>query len=181
MKSIAVIGIGNILFRDEGIGCYAGTYLESNYRFSQPVDIVDGGTLGFRLMSYYQSYDKVIILDTVSIEDAPGSVYNLPAELLMGLGSYRRTAHEVEVVEMLEICSLLDEVAEVSVIGMVPRDIQSSEIGLTACVQAALPLLIAEVLRELEGAGVTVTKRAEQKPLETVIREYNAPIRAVPL
>jgi hydrogenase maturation protease len=179
VKSIAVVGIGNILFRDEGIGCYAGRYLEENYDFSQPVDIIDGGTLGFKLMTYYQSYDRVIIIDTVSVEDAPGSVYNLPSDALMGLGSYRQTAHEVEVVEMLEICSLLDRMAEVNVVGMIPEDILSVSIGLTDTVKKAFPALTAEVLRALESAGVTAAKKTERKPLETIIREYGAPSQPV--
>jgi hydrogenase maturation protease len=180
MQSIVVVGIGNILFQDEGIGCYAGRFLEENYDFSQPIDIIDGGTLGFKLMTYYQSYDKVLIIDTVSVEDEPGSVYNLPADALMGLGSYRQTAHEVEVVEMLEICSLLDKMAEVSVVGMIPEDIQSVNIDLTESVKRTFPNLIAEAVKELERAGVTCTPKTEPKSLEAIIASYNTPSHAIP-
>jgi hydrogenase maturation protease len=180
MKSIVIVGIGNILFQDEGIGCYAGKYLEENYTFSQPIDIIDGGTLGFKLMTYYQSYDKVLIVDTVSVEDAPGSIYNLPADALMGLGSYRQTAHEVEVVEMLEICSLLDKMAEVSVVGMIPEDIESVNIDLTDTVKQAFPALIAEVLKELERVGVEVTPKTTHTSLESIITTYNSPSHAIP-
>lgn len=179
MQSIAIVGIGNILFTDEGIGCYAGRYLEENFDFSHPVEIVDGGTLGFKLMTYYHSYDRVIILDTVSIEDNPGSVYNLPADALMGLGSYRQTAHEVEVVEMLEICSLLEKIAEVSVIGMVPEDIQSVSIDLTESLKRAFPLLIDETLKELERSGVTATPKPRVVDLDAVIGAYRSPTAAV--
>jgi hydrogenase maturation protease len=172
-----VIGIGNILFKDEGVGVYAAKYLEENYRFSPAVDIVDGGTLGFKLMSYYQSYDKVVILDTVSIDDTPGSVYNLPAKELMGLGAYRNTAHEVEVVEMLEICSMLEKMAEVNVIGMVPRDIECVDISLTPQAKAAIPTMVAEAIRELERAGIEVSSR-KGRDLDAIIEAYNAPTMA---
>lgn len=175
MKSIVIVGIGNILFQDEGVGCYAGRYLEANYDFSQPVEIIDGGTLGFGLMTYYQSYDKVLIVDTVSIEDTPGSVYNLPADALMGLGSYRQTAHEVEVVEMLEICSLLDRMAEVNVVGVIPEDIESVQIDLTKTLKDAFPALITAVIQELENSGVTVTPKASSITLDHVIHSYNEP------
>ncbi|MFZ5375349.1 MAG: HyaD/HybD family hydrogenase maturation endopeptidase, partial [Campylobacterota bacterium] len=148
MKSVVVVGIGNILFKDEGVGVYAGRYLDENYRFEPSIDIIDGGTLGFKLMTYYQSYDKVLILDTVSIDDAPGSVYHLPAEALMGLGSYRQTAHEVEVVEMLEICSLLDKMADVSVVGIIPEDIESVEIDLTPTLHGRFEAMIETTLGE---------------------------------
>ncbi len=59
--------------------------------------LVDGGVLGFGLMSYYQDYDRVLILDALTIDDEVGAIYNLPAQELLGLGSYKQTAHEVEV------------------------------------------------------------------------------------
>ncbi len=71
MKNI-VIGVGNLLFKDEGVGIYASKYIEENYKFEGNLEIIDGGTLGFKLMSYFQDYDNVIILDTVSIEDKVG-------------------------------------------------------------------------------------------------------------
>jgi hydrogenase maturation protease len=175
LKSIVVVGVGNILFQDEGIGCYAGKYLEENYDFSPQIDIIDGGTLGFKLMTYYQNYDKVIIIDTVSIKDSAGSVYNLPSDALMGLGSYRQTAHEVEVVEMLEICSLLDKIAEVSVIGMIPEDIVTVNIDLSEVVKKAFPSLIAETIKELERYGVKVSQKKDIKSLDVIISDYNTP------
>jgi hydrogenase maturation protease len=178
MKSIVVVGIGNILFKDEGVGVYAGRYLEENYSFEPSIDIIDGGTLGFKLMTYYQSYDKVLILDTVSIEDTPGSVYHLPADALMGLGSYRQTAHEVEVVEMLEICSLLDKMAEVSVVGIIPEDIESVEIDLTPTLHERFGTLIETTLGELRNAGITVIPSESPKTLSEIIYSYGNPTMA---
>jgi hydrogenase maturation protease len=176
---IAVVGIGNILFTDEGVGVYAGKFLEENYDFEPAVDIVDGGTLGFKLMSYYQTYDKVVILDTISIEDAPGTVYNVPAHELMELGTYRNTAHEVEVVEMLEICSLLEQIAEVNVIGIVPEDIESVGIGMSQSMHRHFPIFVKAALQELERAGIVVKPKARHMPLEAVIRAYNEPSSAL--
>jgi hydrogenase maturation protease len=69
----ALIGVGNVLFTDEGVGVYAVNYLAKNYTFDDSLTIIDGGVLGFKLMGYFQEFDHVIILDTVSIEDEPGS------------------------------------------------------------------------------------------------------------
>ena len=67
-----------MLFKDEGIGIYASEYIRQNYEFDdETLEIIDGGTLGFKLMTYFQEYDNVIILDTVSIEDEVG-IYRLP-------------------------------------------------------------------------------------------------------
>lgn len=173
--NLSVVGVGNILFKDEGIGIYAAKYLEENYIFSGDITIVDGGTLGFKLMTYYSEFDKVIILDTVSITDTPGSVYNLPAEELLGLGSYRQTAHEVEVVEMLEICSMMDNMAEVTLIGMIPEDIQSVAIDLTSSMKNAFALFIDEVIKEIKKSGIGVMQNIEVIPLERIIHAYANP------
>ncbi len=174
---IAVIGVGNILFMDEGVGIYAGRMLEANYRFEPEIEIIDGGTLGFRLMDYFEAYDKVVILDTVSIDDLPGSIYNLPADALMGLGDYRQTVHEVEVVGMLEVCSMLDKMAEVNIVGIIPQDIQSVEINLTNALKKALPSLIEQIIRALADAGITVTPRSSQSNIDEIIAGYNDPAR----
>ena len=157
MKNI-VIGVGNLLFKDEGVGIAAAKYLEENYEFDDSLEVMDGGTLGFKLMTYFQEYDNVLILDTVSIEDKPGEVFRLPSDVLLGLGTYRKTAHEVEIVEMLEICSVLEKHAEVTILGIIPEDIESVKIGLTQTIEDRLPLLIDQALKDIEALGVSYKK-----------------------
>jgi hydrogenase maturation protease len=169
MKNI-VIGVGNVLFKDEGVGIYAAHYLEQNYEFDGDLEIMDGGTLGFKLMTFFQEYDNVIILDTVSIEDEPGSIFRLPSEVLLGMGQYRKTAHEVEIVEMLEICSVLDKHAQVTILGIIPEDIQSVKIGLTQKIEKAFMDLINQALKDIEALGVTVRKKEEQKSIADVAK-----------
>jgi len=174
-NKIVVIGVGNILFMDEGVGVYASRSLKENYTFDPHVDIVDGGTLGFKLMDYFQDYQRVIILDTVSIKDKPGSVYDLPAEALMGLSEYKQTVHELEVVGMLELSSMLEEVAEVSVIGIIPEDIQSVEINLSDILRKQMPILIEKTLEILEHTGVSVAKKSVGKDIDNIIDLYKYP------
>jgi len=173
----AIIGIGNILFKDEGLGVYAAKYLAANYRFDKNVEIIDGGTLGFKLMRYYQEYDKVLIFDTVSIEDTPGSIYNIPSDVLLGLGAYRKTAHEVEVVEMLEICSLLEKIAKTNIIGMVPEDIENVEIALSKSIKDNFPNLIDAALAELRSDGI-IYEETPTLSLEEIIFQYQNPTMA---
>lgn len=154
-----LIGVGNVLFTDEGVGVYAAKYIDANYSYDDSLEIIDGGVLGFKLMALFQEYDNVIILDTVSIEDAPGSVYRLPAEELLGLGSYRKTAHEVEIVEMLEICSMLEKIANVVIIGIVPKDIESVKNDMTQEILSGFELFIDTTLKELNSLGVQYEKK----------------------
>ena len=158
-KRNIVIGVGNMLFKDEGIGIYAAEYIKQNYKFDdEELEIIDGGTLGFKLMTYFQEYDNVIILDTVSIEDKVGDIYRLPSDVLLGLGNYRKTAHEVEIVEMLEIVSVLDSHANVTIIGIIPEDIISVEIGLTQSMENRFEEFILNSIKEIESLGIKATK-----------------------
>lgn len=171
-----VIGVGNMLFKDEGIGIYASEYIKQNYSFDKQIDIIDGGTLGFKLMAYFQDYDNVIILDTVSINDEVGSIFRLPSEVLLGLGKYRKTAHEVEIVEMLEIVSVLEKHANVTIIGIIPQDLQSVEIGLTAKMEECFDGFIKTAIKEIENLGYKASKVANYKVDEIVkslIGSYN--------
>ena len=158
-KRNIVIGVGNMLFKDEGIGIYAAEYIKQNYKFDdEELEIIDGGTLGFKLMTYFLEYDNVIILDTVSIEDKAGEIYRLPSDVLLGLGNYRKTAHEVEIVEMLEIVSVLDSHANVTIIGIIPEDIISVEIGLTQSMENRFEEFILNSIKEIESLGIKATK-----------------------
>ncbi|QDF28599.1 HyaD/HybD family hydrogenase maturation endopeptidase [Halarcobacter anaerophilus] len=169
MKNI-LIGVGNVLFKDEGVGIYASKYLQKNFDFGEELEIIEGGTLGFKLMTYFQEYDNVIILDTVSIEDKAGEIYRLPSDVLLGLGQYRKTAHEVEIVEMLEICSVLEKHAEVTILGIIPEDIQSVEIGLTQNIENRFDEYIAQALKECESIGIK-PKRKDNKSIKNIAQE----------
>lgn len=166
-----LIGVGNVLFMDEGVGVYAAKYLENNYSFDDSLEIIDGGVLGFKLMALFQEYDNVIILDTVSIEDEPGSVYRLPSEELLGLGSYRKTAHEVEIVEMLEICSMLEKMANVVIIGIVPKDIESVANDMTPEILKGFETFINTTLGELRSLGVQYEKKNDRS-IQSIIENF---------
>ncbi|MGM0623919.1 MAG: HyaD/HybD family hydrogenase maturation endopeptidase [Campylobacterota bacterium] len=174
-QKTAIVGAGTIIFKDEGIGVYAQSYIDQNYDFEDEVELVDGGVLGFQLMTYYQDYDNVLILDTITMDDAPGSIYNIPANELLGLGSYKQNAHEVEIVEMLEICSLLEKMANVHIVGIVPKDIQSVAIGITQTLQQRFETFIDTAMAQLQKMGVRFRKNSNNISLAQVISHYANP------
>lgn len=171
----AIVGAGTVIYQDEGIGVYASKYIEQNYTFLDDVTLVDGGVLGFQLMIYYQDYDKVIILDTITMDDEVGSIYNLPSEELLGLGSYKQTAHEVEIIEMLEICSLLEKMADVNIIGIVPKDIASVSISLTDEMKSKFDDFISAAIAEVDKTGIKYTRNTQTVELEDIIQIYANP------
>ncbi len=173
---LAVVGAGTILFQDEGVGVYGAKYLEENYSFEGDITLVDGGVLGFKLMTYYTDYDRVIIMDTITMhQESPGTIFNIPAEELLGLGSYKQTAHEVEIVEMLEIAALNGNISDVNIIGIVPADILSVNIGLSENIKNAFPLFVETALSEIKKSGINFKPKEQQKSLEDIISFYNNP------
>lgn len=175
MSNIAVIGVGNILFTDDGIGVYAAKYLQTNYRFEPVIEIIDGGTLGFNLMHYLLEYDQVFILDTLSIDEEAGSIYHLPSDALLGLGDTRKTVHEVEVTQMIELGSMMGMRAHVSVIGIIPEDIQSVAMNLSPIAKERFGAFTQTVIEKLQEAGISVTPIEQIETLNEIVDSYHNP------
>lgn len=176
--SIAVIGLGNVLFFDEGLGVYASQLLKHNYQFEPPIDIIDGGTAGMRLINYYHDYQHLFLLDTLALEDTSdghskaGELYGLDAESLQGLGDIRRTAHEIEVLQTLELSALTGAQAEVRILAMVPADINKVAFGLSDEVKQQLPQMVLRCAQQLESLGIQVTEISNPLSVDKLVLDY---------
>lgn len=166
---VHVVGMGNILYRDEGIGVYAARYLQAAYRFSPEVDVIDGATLGFGLMDLFEHGAKIIVLDAL-VTDAPaGTMYRLSREQLLDLSpSMQPTAHEVEPLELLKLSVVLGEPPDMVLMGIVPADAQTMEVGLTHELAAKFPAYVEAVVNELRGGGVHA-EQVQQLSLDDVV------------
>ncbi len=175
-KKTALIGSGNAFFKDEGIGLYAAKFLKENYTFEPELDIVDGGTLGFMLMTLLQEYDEVIIVNTASEEDAAvGTVSIKDCNEFLDGSLVKKTANEVEIAEMLQICSLSDAMAETTLISIVPEDIISVEVGLSDSLKAVWSTFIELILQELARVGVKAVEQNSQLSLKEVLDQFANP------
>ena len=172
MKKVGIVGVGNVLFKDEGIGVFVIKYLQENYNFEPKIDLIDAGTLGFGLMRYLHEYDNIVLIDTISIKDEPGTVYRLTPDELSGLASYHQTAHEVEVLQMIELTPLTGKMADTVIIGVVPKIINESEIGLTKVLETkGFKTVVYQVLKELERINIKF-KKVNEYSLKEVVMKY---------
>jgi hydrogenase maturation protease len=154
-EHVHVVGMGNLLYRDEGIGVYAARYLQDAYRFSPEIDVVDGATLGFGLMELFEGGAKIIVLDALMTNAPAGTVYRLPREQLLDLGpSMQPTAHEVEPLELLKLAEVLGEPPDMVLMGVVPADAKTMAVGLTPALEAAFPAYVDAVVSEIRASGV---------------------------
>ncbi len=157
-EKIVVLGVGNILLKDEGVGVRVVEELQRKFTFPPNVDLVDGGTQGLWLLPTLQAADHLIVIDAVFGKCEPGSVYRLERDdLPKGLRA-KQSAHDSDLIEALNLCALLEkEPKSVVVIGIEPEDITAYGLELTPKIQSCVSELINRVLSELDRLGAKVT------------------------
>ncbi len=92
---MTIIGIGNVLQKDDGLGVYSASYLNENYNFSENVQIINGGVEGIHLFNVLEESDHVVVLDCLQLNDDPASIYAIPAQEISGYGLNNGGTHEI--------------------------------------------------------------------------------------
>jgi hydrogenase maturation protease len=87
-RTIAVLGLGNILLRDEGVGVKVIEALQQQYIFTPPVRIIDGGTLGFALINEIEDCKTIIVVDAVKAGNEPGTIYRFTRDEVTFFSNY---------------------------------------------------------------------------------------------
>jgi hydrogenase maturation protease len=172
---MTLLGIGNVLQKDDGFGVYAARFLKENYRFTPDVRIIEGGVEGINLYNVLESDDKIVILDTVEIDDTPGSIYAVPADELRGRGINSGGAHEVGVLQVLDMLELQGKaVPETTVLGIVPQHI-TFDIALSETLRKVFDVYIETAIRRLENEGFFAEKAPRGVSLEHIIERTRRP------
>ena len=144
---IVVIGVGNLLLKDEGIGIHAVQALQQ-LELPPDVKLIDGGTSP-DLIAYTRAGDKLIIVDAAKAGGEPGTIYRFKPEDLAAERASLASAHELGVVENLKLISLAgNEPSEIVIIGIEPREIEFGT-ELSPELQQKLPEIVKVVLKEM--------------------------------
>jgi len=175
-STVALIGSGNAFFMDEGIGLYAGKYFKENFTYEPSLDVVDGGTLGFRLMPLLQEYEHVLIVNTSSDDALPvGTITVMSGEELIANQGVKKTANEVEITEMLQICSMASHCAQTTMVSIVPEDIISVCVDVTSALRAHWDNYIETIVAELAKCGITAIPKSDIMSLDEIIEQFANP------
>lgn len=173
---VALIGSGNAFFMDEGIGLYAGKYLKENFTFEPALDIIDGGTLGFGLMPLLQEYEVVVIVNTSSDDSkVVGSIDVLSGDELIANQGIKKTANEVEITEMLQICSMANHCAQTTMVSIVPEDIISVHVGVTPVMREKWLEYIDVIVEELKQCGIISMQKEDLMSLNEIMDQFADP------
>jgi hydrogenase maturation protease len=166
-RNILVMGVGNVLLTDEGVGIRVLEELRARYSFPDGVELVDGGVLGLSLTGVLMEAERVIIVDAVRGGDEPGTVYRFPWEAKPAHIQYKDSLHQIDLMEAMGSIPLVADPPEIVVLGVEYENIFDWGTELTPKVAAAVEPLIELVLEELEKAGA----RAEPKPRPEKVRD----------
>jgi len=140
-----VLGVGNLLMGDEGIGVDAIRYLE-NGGFADRAILVDGGTGGFHLLGLFQDYATIILIDATADGQPPGTVSRLRPRFAIDFPT-SLTAHDIGLKDLIEAAALLGKLPRVDLITISIASLSSMTLELSAPVRGALPR-VAELVRE---------------------------------
>ncbi len=174
---ILILGIGNILFGDEGIGVHLANFLKAKYQFSSDkhtVDIIDGGTLAHQLISIIIDYNYVFILDCVDTDDGKiGDVYFFDFEDIPDSITWQGSAHEVEMLQTLQMIELMEKLPTIKIVGAIPHNIsQNSTFNLTDKVVNASLAMENIIIKELKNLSISVLKLKDVKINEIAQKSY---------
>lgn len=140
-----MLGVGNILLRDEGVGVHVIEEL-SRMDLPQSVKVVDGGTEGFALLDVIHEADVLIVIDAVKTGGEPGSVYKFDLdEFTTALQNFTTSLHQVGLMEVLEVAEILGKRPKTTVIGVEPKTLEIG-LGLSPEVQSTVQTVIKTVL-----------------------------------
>ena len=149
-----IMGVGNILFSDEGIGIRVVEALEERYDFPDNVSVIDGGVLGINLMGVISEADHLIVVDAIRNKGNPGDIYRIDGKDIPERIRAKNSLHQIDFLEALTLCQALDKVPEAVIVGIEPRDIETLAVELTPTTADRMDDLIQAVLAELDRLGV---------------------------
>ena len=141
--SILVMGLGNYLMGDEGIGVQAIQRL-SEEKLPRDVDLLDGGTGGFLLLSYFESYGRIILIDATIDGNPPGTISLIRPQFASDYPP-SLSVHDVGLKDMIEAVYLMDVVPEIYLFTVSIAEIKPMCVELNPQVEKAIPGLIARV------------------------------------
>ncbi len=145
-----ILGVGNVLVGDEGVGVHAARLLAEE-QWPAHVAVLDGGTGGFHLLEYFQSYPRLILVDATRDGSPAGTVCCFraatPLDCPPALG-----AHDIGLRDLLAAAALLGHWPQLQVVTVAVEQLHPMELELSPAVAAALPAVRAKV-RELVEAG----------------------------
>ncbi|HOP65160.1 MAG TPA: hydrogenase maturation protease [Spirochaetota bacterium] len=145
-NKVLILGIGNILHKDDGIGVHIINEISSTVSgLPEDVEVFDGGTFGYDLLPVMSGRKKIVVVDALKIDDEPGALYRFPAKHLTD-NNNKFSLHDVGIKKIIDMLMLTGESPEIEIVGIVPEDINSLDIGISDSVKKSIPKAVKCIL-----------------------------------
>ena len=149
-KKIIVLGLGNILLKDEGVGVWIAEEIAKR-SLPENVEVIDGGTASLDIFISIKDVEKLIIIDALRGGEKPGTVYRLHPEDLPAISDSYMSVHQINILEELSIAQKTGNTPqETVIIGVEPEEIDWG-LGVTANIKRMFPEIIDIVLKEVKN------------------------------
>ena len=161
--TITILGLGNILLTDEGVGVHTVNEFEKRYQVPDYVEIIDGGAAGLDLIPFIEGREKVLMVDAVNFDREPGYVGSLENEAIPVKFATKASMHHLGLMDVLSIVRLSGNYPkELCIIGIQPK---SLELGLdmTQEICDKKETLIKRVVDKLSEWKIPCALRSPQK------------------
>ena len=154
-----MLGLGNLLMGDDGVGMIAVRELARRYELPEGVDVLEGGTAGLTLLAHLEGYASILIADCAALGRTPGQAVRIDGSEVGATFSRCLSPHELGLNDLLGALELLGERPEqVTVIGMEPGSLEMS-LELSDPVSQGLPAMVEAMAKELHGWGIRLRRR----------------------
>ena len=158
-ERITVMGLGNPLMRDEGVGVRVAEVLMETFDFPEHVTVLDASTMGMSILNLFQDADYMLVVDAIDgTGEEPGTVVRLAPEDIAP-NQVLHSLHDIRFVDVLQAAELMGSPVVGECIAVQVKDMSEMSIGLTPAVEAAVPAAVAAVLAVLAERGVHATPR----------------------
>jgi hydrogenase maturation protease len=147
VSDTVIVGLGNLLLKDDGAGVHTIRALEKEI-LPPSVELVDGGTSTLSLLSYFVGCPKIIIIDALQAGLPPGTIYRLRPEDIPHYRSEHLSIHDVQILDVIKMAAMIGEQPEVVILGIEPQEIASG-LELTPVIEERIPSLVQSVIKEL--------------------------------
>ncbi len=159
-EKVLLIGMGNVLMQDEGIGVRAVEELECRYHLPAHVRVMDGGTTGMELYEPMREADALVVADAINADSPHGSLVRIANSDIRAFFQTKLSNHQLGLSDLLALLTLKNQTPRhVAIIGMVPHSLEN-QLGLSAPVSGALDAMVAMLVDELTALGAPPTPRA---------------------
>jgi len=144
---VLVMGIGNYLMADEGLGVHLAQRL-SEFSLPGNVDVIDGGTGGFHLLEYFENYSKIVLVDA-TLDDQPAGTIRLIKPKFAADFPKSMSTHDIGLKDMVSSLQLMGKVPEIFLFVVSIASIQEQGIQLTYSIEQVMPQLINKVVSHI--------------------------------